>query len=66
MWKVSNLNKIIKDLKAENEELKLKSQLANRGVPPLPRGSSRGSSPNPESFELKIGKIVEERITTAL
>ena len=64
--KVSGLNKIIKDLKAENEDLKSRLQLASKGVPPLPGRSSRGSSPSPESFELKIGKIVEERINTAL
>lgn len=64
--KVSSLNKIIKDLRTENEELNMKLQFASRGVPPMPRGSSRGSSPNTDSFEQKTGKIIEDRIHTAL
>ena len=53
--------------KTENEERKGQLHLAGRAVPPLPRGSgSRGSSPNVESFELKIGNIVEESISREL
>ena len=53
--------------KTGNEERKGQLHLARRAVPPLPRGSgSRGSSPNVESFELKIGNIVEESISREL
>ena len=64
--KASSSNKLIKELKAENEELKSRLRIASNGVPPLPRGSSKGSSLIPESVERKMGKIVKGKIQAAL